>query len=109
MSMVMLSPFDCAQGRHAKQLQSPFDRAHGRHGLVGLNPDPSTPPGFTQEDKVRGRAFAKSELVEGSNHTFGLIPRHRLLAKHVPVEIQRFLGRPLPCKLLNPLKPLVAQ
>ena len=35
--VVMLSPFECAQDKH---------------GLVGLVTDPSTPPGFAQDDKV---------------------------------------------------------
>jgi len=62
----------------AKHLQSLFDCVQGRHGLVGLGPDPSTPPGSAQDDKVRGRACAKSALVEEANHKFEMIQQKDL-------------------------------
>ena len=66
---------------------------------VGLVQDPSAPPGSAQDDKVRGRAFAKSELFEGSNHKLGMIP---LLSKteceahatHLRIPLRT---SPLPC------------
>lgn len=49
---------------------SPFDSAQGWHGLVELGTDHSTPPSFAQDDTVRGRAFAKSEFMVGRRISF---------------------------------------
>ena len=35
-----------------------FDCVQGKYGVVELGPDPSTPPGSAQDNKVRGRAVA---------------------------------------------------